>query len=357
MYFSGQLENPPRMPDNEEVYRSYPEVGEGKPPRTAVFYHGGVVNIIKGDSTSLYNRGFQPYPNNYLTTNHALVLTRALAVYHVNSLCESNSNNENDELLNAENDIEISKNIKCDNDEEESEKSCELDSCEESSSSDNSTKSTYKDRWTAEISHLELVESHLAILCDRLRCRGHNPRTVQKLEALQTDLPTLTQFLQFSSAMQNTRVSSVGPIGISDIWIKENANEDDEDTVIVRLRGGTDLKSSILRDAAWLWLTLLTPEILRERYMELCGVYCDDFNSTLRRVKPSSEIEELSFFNVMQDLGENFLHAFLTIVHKFVLSGSWYMDRQLHTQEGLQNLADEIGFLVDNGIIGSIFVI
>ena len=337
----------PQLPDNDEVFKTFPEVGEGRPPKTAMLYHGGVIEIIKGDSASLYNRGFEPYPSSYLTTNHALVLTRALAAFHAISFKEKDI--ESSQLIEENADKDIINRDECCGKLDETE--CSDDELSEK------PKKSYQDRWTAEISRLELVQSNLEILCNRLRCRGHNPRTVQKLEALQSDLPTLTQFLQFASAMQNNRSKSVGPIGICDVWVNKDDNVEDEETVVIRLRGGPDLKSPHLRDAAWLWLTLLTPDMLRDRYMELCGVYCDHYNNTLRKIGAFPEEEELSFFNVMQDLGENFLHAFLTIVHKFVLSGNWYMDRQLHTQEGLQALADVISFLVDNGIIGSIFVI
>ncbi|KAK4289388.1 hypothetical protein Pmani_037632, partial [Petrolisthes manimaculis] len=213
-----------------------------------------------------------------------------------------------------------------------------------------------KDRWTAQISRLHLVESNLTIMVDALtNTLGREERTVGRLEALKSDLPTLTQFLQFSSAMQPTRVPSVGPVLIRDVWIP--SHEVEEDVIAIRLRGGNKLDAPPLRDATWVWLTLLEGETLRERYIELCDDYCNAFNKVLLRREASSIVEELSYFDVMRDLGENFLHAFLTIIHKFVVSGTWFFDRGLHTDEGIQSLVDVISFLVDNGIVGSIFVI
>ncbi|KAK4291586.1 hypothetical protein Pmani_035597 [Petrolisthes manimaculis] len=219
-----------------------------------------------------------------------------------------------------------------------------------------STEHALLDRWTAQISRLHLVESNLTIMVDALtNTLGREERTVGRLEALKSDLPTLTQFLQFSSAMQPTRVPSVGPVLIRDVWIP--SHEVEEDVIAIRLRGGNKLDAPPLRDATWVWLTLLEGETLRERYIELCDDYCNAFNKVLLRREASSIVEELSYFDVMRDLGENFLHAFLTIIHKFVVSGTWFFDRGLHTDEGIQSLVDVISFLVDNGIVGSIFVI
>ncbi|KAK3862391.1 hypothetical protein Pcinc_031739 [Petrolisthes cinctipes] len=177
-----------------------------------------------------------------------------------------------------------------------------------------------KDRWTAQISRLHLVESNLTIMVDALtNTLGREERTVGRLEALN--------------------------------------QQEEEDVIAIRLRGGNKLDAPPLRDATWVWLTLLEVETLRERYIELCDDYCNAFNKVLLRREASSIVEELSYFDVMRDLGENFLHAFLTIIHKFVVSGTWFFDRGLHTDEGIQSLVDVISFLVDNGIVGSIFVI
>ncbi|XP_068249277.1 uncharacterized protein [Palaemon carinicauda] len=332
-----------------------PEVGEGKPADHALIYRGGTVTVIEADANALATRGLSLYPHVNLTTEHALTITRALATLHANTLTVQNSSkdemepqNQKDQVIDSDTTTDTSSNYS-----------------EEKTSTEGDTNSSnripvvepgcVKDPWTAQITRLHVVESNLSVLVDALQCSGSNQRTVRRLEALSSDLPTLTQFLQFASAMQTQRIPSVGPICMKDVWI---ASDDEEEEVLaVRFKGGKDLQGPPLRDAAWVWLTLLGGEMLRERYMELCDEYCNAFNKVLLRQEAPSNIEEMSYFDVMRDLGENFLHAFLTILHKFVVSGTWFFDRQLHTDDGLQALVDVISFLIDNGIVGSIFVI
>ncbi|XP_042225834.1 uncharacterized protein LOC121868895 isoform X1 [Homarus americanus] len=332
-----------------------PDVGEGGPPTHALLYRGGVVTVIKANSTGLTSRGLTPYPHVNLTTEHALTVTRTLATLHANTCIEQEKLNKNSQSASAtqmrNTESEILSTASTTTGTGESSTKEKIDT-----SSDNPVERVcVKDKWTAQISQLEIVESNLSIMVDTLQSSGSNERTVRRLEALQSDLPTLTQFLRFASAMQTCKIPSVGPVCVGDIWIKPQ--DEEEDIVAIRLRGGPELESPPLRDAAWVWLTLLGADTLRDRYMELCDDYCNAFNKVLLRQDVTSRVEEIGYFDVMRDLGENFLHAFMTIIHKFVFSGTWFFDRQLHTDEGLQALVDVISFLVDNGIVGSIFVI
>ncbi|KAK7067586.1 hypothetical protein SK128_021050, partial [Halocaridina rubra] len=336
-----------------------PEVGEGSPSGQALLYRGGTVSIIEADVQELANRGLRVYPHVNLTTEHALTITKALATLHANTLIAQLSNSQEskpnipsqekentEDYQNANNQFSTLNEDNTDNEEKRQSLSERIHLVEPG---------CVKDRWTAQVTRLHLAESNLSILVDALHHKGTNQRTVRRLEALKSDLPTLTQFLQFASAMQSHRIPSVGPICMRDVWIA--TNEEEEEILAIRFRDGKELQGPPLRDAAWVWLTLLGGEVLRERYMELCDDYCNAFNKALLKQEATSLIEEISYFDVMRDLGENFLHAFLTILHKFVVSGTWFFDRQLHTDDGLQSLVDVISFLVDNGIVGSIFVI
>lgn len=332
-----------------------PEVGEGGLPDHVLLYRGGTATIIHASSSDLTSRGLMPYPHLNLTTEHALIVTRALATLHVNTLIRAKSKEKvkvPSTTCSEKIEIAMQSTASITVDSEESGKDDKV----KASSSRTVEAGCVKDKWTAQVSRLNIVESNLSIMVDALQSSGSNERTIRRLEALQSDLPTLTQFLQFASAMQTQRIPSVGPVHAGDIWIKEQ-EEEDEEIVAIRLRGGQELEGPPLRDAAWIWLTLLGGDTLRERYMELCDDYCNAFNKALLHQESTFDVEEISYFDVMRDLGENFLHAFLTIIHKFVVSGNWFFDRHLHTEEGLLALVDVISFLVDNGIVGSIFVI
>ncbi|XP_045125292.1 uncharacterized protein LOC123512780 isoform X1 [Portunus trituberculatus] len=325
----------PELPSGAEAIAE-PEVGESSPPTHALLYQGGSVSLTTASASQLASRGLVPYPHVYLTTEHALTVTRALATLHAHTLIDRKAANvdtlQEKPALNAPS--------------------------SETSEEESEDKPSNVDKWTAQITQLGLVDANLSVMVDALGNTQANERTVRRLEALRGDLPTLTQFLQFASVMQTTRVPSVGPVCIGDVWVPEVEPVEGEEVVAIRLRGGKDLQAPPLRDAAWSWLTLLSGETLRDRYMELCDDYCNAFNKALlRREAAGGSVEELSYFDVMRDLGENFLHAFLTVIHKFVVSGKWFFDRQLHTNEGLVALVDLVSFLVDNGIVGSIFVV
>nr|XP_053655817.1 uncharacterized protein LOC128704693 [Cherax quadricarinatus] len=337
-----------------------PEVGEGNTPDHALLYRGGVVTFIQANYADLISRGLIPYPYSTLTTEHALAVTRALATLHAHTLLEQAKQNKKSnaaspfQIKRNENEFQSAASVTIDGAEGGE---CGTEEYVEAGSGRHVSRGCVKDKWTAQISQLHTVESNLSIMVDNLKNSGSNERTVRRLEALHSDLSTLTQFLQFASAMQTCRIPSVGPICGRDIWIRSQELEEEEDMIIIRLRGSQELESPPLRDAAWIWLTLLRGDTLRDRYMELCDDYCNTFNKVLFRQEAASEVEEISYFDVMRDLGENFLHAFMTIIHKFVVSGTWFFDRQLHTEEGLQELVEVISFLIDNGIVGSIFVI
>ncbi|XP_045624026.1 uncharacterized protein [Procambarus clarkii] len=333
-----------------------PEVGEGSSPDHALLYRGGVVTVIQATSADLASQGLSPYPHVHLTTEHALSVTRALATLHAHTLIKQAKQSKrswgsSSQIKQTEREVHSATSATTDAEESNTGESNDAKSCRPVE------RGCVNDKWTAQVSRLNIVEANLSILVDTLQNTGSNERTVRRLEALQSDLPTLTQFLQFASAMQICKVPSVGPVCTRDIWIRPQEGEEDEDMIAIRLRGGQEMESPPLRDAAWVWLTLLEGETLHDRYMELCDDYCNAFNKVLLRQEATSDVEELSYFDVMRDLGENFLHAFITIIHKFVVSGTWFFDRQLHTEEGLQSLVEVINFLVDNGIVGSIFVI
>lgn len=332
-----------------------PEVGEDGAPDHALLYRGGVISIIEAKASELLSQGFGPYPHVNLTTEHALIVTRALATLHARTMVTEASSEKKVQTKALSGNTTVAESTSPSEAVIGEEEKDAVEKEEQSSQDRIAEAGCVKDRWTAQVSQLHIVESNLSILVDALQNLGSNQRTVRRLEALRSDLPTLTQFLQFASAMQTCRIPSVGPVQVTDVWIPEG--EEEEEVVAIRLRGGKALDAPPLRDAAWVWLTLLGGEILRERYMELCDEYCNSFNKALLRLEAANQVEEMSYFDVMRDLGENFLHAFITVLHKFVVSGSWYFDRQLHTEEGMQALVEVISFLVDNGIVGSIFVI
>ncbi|XP_047477348.1 uncharacterized protein LOC125030970 isoform X1 [Penaeus chinensis] len=333
-----------------------PEVGEDGAPDHALLYRGGVISIIEAKASELLSRGFGPYPHVNLTTEHALIVTRALATLHARAMVTEATSENKVQGKALAGSTPVAESTSPSEDTVGGEDGDPAEEKEEQSSQHRIAEAgCVKDRWTAQVSQLHIVESNLSILVDALQNLGSNQRTVRRLEALRSDLPTLTQFLQFASAMQSCRIPSVGPVQVTDVWVP--IGEEDEEVVAIRLRGGKALDAPPLRDAAWVWLTLLGGETLRDRYMELCDEYCNSFNKALLRLEAANQVEEMSYFDVMRDLGENFLHAFITVLHKFVVSGSWYFDRQLHTEEGMQALVEVISFLVDNGIVGSIFVI
>lgn len=330
-----------------------PEVGENGPPDHALLYQGGAVTLIPATPSQLSSRGLVPYPHVYLTTEHALALTRALATLHAHTLIDRNLGTHSS-LTSFDTPKEEPQDVLS----HPAELEVPVESHPLTPSEGEGAKPCQVDKWTAQISQLSVVDANLSVMVDAMGATRGSDRTVRRLEALRGDLPTLTQFLQFASAMQTTRVPSVGPVCIGDVWVPEVEAAEDEEMVAVRLRGGAGLQAPPLRDAAWAWLTLLSGDTLRDRYMELCDDYCSAFNKALlRREAAGAAVEELSYFDVMRDLGENFLHAFLTVIHKFVVSGKWFFDRQLHTEEGLVALVDLVSFLVDNGIVGSIFVV
>ena len=343
----------PELPCSADALAE-PEVGEDTSPTHALLYQGGSITLIPATPSQLSSRGLIPYPHVYLTTEHALTLTRALATLHAHTLIERNTPSTSSSKGET--------NEKC----LESPLNAASSSLSSGESAEESVgegagegaKPAGMDKWTAQITQVGLVACNLSVMVDALGNTQGSERTVRRLEALRGDLPTLTQFLQFASVMQTTRVPSVGPVCISDVWVSEGEQEEGEEVLVVRLRGGAGLQAPPLRDAAWSWLTLLSGDTLRDRYMELCDDYCSAFNKALlRKEAAGSVVEELSYFDVMRDLGENFLHAFLTVIHKFVVSGKWFFDRQLHTDEGLAALVELVSFLVDNGIVGSIFVV
>ncbi|XP_076041585.1 uncharacterized protein LOC143025580 isoform X2 [Oratosquilla oratoria] len=363
------------IPSCTDAWEGLPEVGEGpRPPSQALVYHGGVVNVEDQTSYTLNEKGYKPYPFHYLTTHHALLVTRALATQHASYVvqeakCPEASSAKVAKTSSITRPESSSPQVRTGQEDEVdrsgqtveehendgvlfSSHSTEAASCPDVASS----AVGLDDKWTAEVTKLNLVDANLSILMERLRGLDASSQTLRRLEALTTDLPTLTQFLQFASSVQAQRIPSVGPVGIGDIWVPEDDQDlNGEEAVVIRIK--SHLPSPLLRDVAWVWLTLVNPDTLRERYTELCDEYCNSFNKTVLRQEASSLVEELSYFDVMRDLGENFLHAFLTMVHKFVCSGTWFLDRKLYTDEGFLSLVEVISFLVDNGIVGSIFVV
>lgn len=334
-----------------------PEVGESGPPDHALLYQGGAVTLIPATPSQLTSRGLVPYPHVYLTTEHALTLTRALATLHAHTLIDRHTG-AHSSLTSFDTHKVEPQDFASPQAQFEIPLEAPPAPATLTASEGEGTAPSKVDKWTAQISQLKVVDANLSVMVDAMGAVRGSERTVRRLEALRNDLPTLTQFLQFASAMQTTHVPSVGPVCIGDVWVPEVEAAADEEVVAVRLRGGSGLQAPPLRDAAWSWLTLLSGDTLRDRYMELCDDYCSAFNKALlRREAAGAAVEELSYFDVMRDLGENFLHAFLTVIHKFVVSGKWFFDRQLHTDEGLAALVDLVSFLVDNGIVGSIFVV
>lgn len=303
-----------------------PEVGEGAPPTEALLFRGGSVKPISGRSSDLANGGFKPYEEPYLNTQFAIAVTKALASLHA--------------LLRARGTKRLQQ--RKDRSPPPPKKQDLLD----------------QDIWTAQVSRASLVSSNLSIMCSQFEHENVSPRVIRKLDSLQQDISTFAQFLHFASTMQTeSRLQSVGPICMCDIWLPTESSEEEGDTLVIRLRGGSHLQAPPLRDVTWIWLTLLQPQLLQDRYIELCESYCSSFNGALKRMDGEKSVQELTLFDVMRDLGDSFLHGFLTIVHKFTVSGVWPLDRRLYTSEGIHAIAESIGFLVDNGIIGSFFVV
>ena len=326
-----------------------PEVGEDGPPSTSLLFKNGRASVIASSSHTLEEMDLIPYPHLHLTTQHALTITRALATLHANSSSEG-ADRRLDGFIGG-GDYEVKDKYmysKCPAAMYAGEKECPMAQIEECNGE-------CGDVLTAEVTQNEVARANLSILTDRLRSNADHTNIVRHLDSLETDLGTLMEFIQFSSAVSKKWVASVGPISACDIWINEN----DEDQIAIRLRGGTSLRAPPLRDAAWIWLTLIDPETLRTRYTELCDEYCNAFNAAHHRLTaaPGQPVEEIiSYFDVMRDLGESFLHAFFTFLHKFTVSGTWYLDRKLYEEEGIARTAAIIQFLIENGIVGNIFI-
>ncbi|CAL4067265.1 unnamed protein product, partial [Meganyctiphanes norvegica] len=315
------------------------EVGEGLPSKQVMILSSGSSKIIEADDEELNAQGLKPYPHMYLTTQHILTLTKSLATMHAQILSKGKVSKSVQEVCSNSASRNSMANVSIANEN----KNTTPEVCQPQL--ENNQVNVLKDKWTAQVTHLETVDTDMEIVVDVLKNANSSPRTIKKLEALRSDLPTLTQFLQFASSIQTRMVPCIGPIGINDIYLNEN-EEGEIISMAVRLRtGDEEMKGPVLRDISWLWLTLLEATTLRDRYMELCNEYCSSFNKTFSHLIKSGDCEELSYFDVMRDLGENFLHAFLTIVHKFVSSNTWFFDRRLHTTEGLISLVDIFSFL------------
>ena len=332
---------------------SSPEVGEDGSPTTSLIFKNGKTSVISSSSETLKQMGLAPYPRLHLNTQHALMITRALATLHAHSVGNVDDT-INDCIVNGNHDVK-DKYVyaKCPTSMASGQNECLMDKTEECNGE-------CGDKLTSEITRLDITLSNLHILLDRMRGNNSYTNVVRQLSNLEVDVKTLVDFIQFSSAISKKWVASVGPISACDIWIKDSPDDDDmDDFIAIRLRGGTSLRAPPLRDAAWVWLTLIEPSALRDRYSELCEEYCTAFNAAHHRLtgEPGQPTEEiLSYFDIMRDLGECFLHAFFTLLHKYVVSGTWYVDRELYKPEGLARVVAIIEFLIENGIIGNIFV-
>ncbi|RXG70752.1 hypothetical protein Avbf_05094 [Armadillidium vulgare] len=312
------------------------ELEEGRSPSKALYFKKGSVSLISGSSSSLEKRGFKPFDDTHFNTQFALAVTEALATFH-GILCSKGIRNLKNAGENSHNNERRNKlsTIQCDDLNSESSVSDYID-CKSFASID---------PWTSQISNHSLIVANLSIMVSQFRTENISPRIIHKLECLKNDVHMFSKFIQFASAMQMEKcLQSIGPISMCDIWVpKTSTVEGQLETLIIRLRGGPDLQAPPMRDITWIWLTLLRPEILHDRYTELCESYYTSFNNTVKRHNSSQSIEELTLFDVMRDLGDSFLHAFLTIVHKFTLSGVWCLDRQLHTSEGIRSISESLG--------------
>lgn len=326
-----------------------PEVGEDGSPSMCLLFRSGRTSIIPATSDTLFKMGLQPYPRLDLTTQHALSITRALATLHAHAAGTSAAK-RNDRSINGSLEIrDMYVYSKCPSASYIGDTPCKMGEVEECNGE-------CGDVLTAEITQLDVAKNNLSILGNFLKATEQHAHVVRQLTNLETDLSTLMDFIQFSSAVSKKWIASIGPISACDIWVSP---EEEQDIIGIRLRGGPSLRAPPLRDAAWVWLTLIEPLILRERYSELCDEYCNAFNSAYHRLtaEPGQPVQEvMSYFDVMRDLGESFLHAFFTLLHKFVSSGTWYLDRQLYGENGPSRMAAVLEFLIENGIVGNIFI-
>ncbi|KAF2362097.1 hypothetical protein FHG87_007147 [Trinorchestia longiramus] len=350
-YLEGRMAEPTNI---EERLAALPKPGsmaalEDEAPKTCIIFRGGRPRVHTATSDDLYRRGLKPYPRKDLTTLHAHLVTRALASLHAHSsviqedhtdLPNPNSPELRDIARFAKCPTAASGNLEC--------SMAKVEVCN----------GECGDALTSEITQPNIANANLDILLEKLKPHAEYDHIRSHLTNLRSDLATLMDFIRFSSAISKKWMVSVGPICCSDVWV--NQTNEEEDVVALRLRGGSSLRAPPLRDAAWVWLTLLHPDVLRERYTELCDTYCLAFNSTHHRLTssdPDRLPEELmSYFDVMRDLGESFLHAFLAVLHKFVVSKTWFLDRELHTPAGTTRMAEILQYLIDNGIVGSIFI-
>jgi len=342
---------------------SLPSLGgyeEERAPSCCLLVRDGRLSVVEASSSSLDRMGLRVYPHYHLTTQHALAVTRTLATLHAHACC---ANAAGGELTSSAADSVNTKEVKA---------VVEMSKCPAKGGSQGKIKCFIEeeleeecngecgDRLTNEITNVDICQSNISILRHLLANKRENTQIVRKLATLDDDLSTLVDFMKFSSAVCKKWVASVGAISMCDIWV--GGEDCDTSTLAIRLRGGRSLRAPPLRDAAWTWLTLMDPTNLRERYTELCNEYCSAFNLEYHRLITGSigagaDVEEvLSYFDVMRDLGESFLHAFFTFVHKLVLSHTWCLDRGLHKANADQRIVPVLEFLIDNGIIGAIFV-
>ena len=75
------------------------------------------------------------------------------------------------------------------------------------------------DRLTSEITNLDSTSINIQILSHFLSNFDTHSNIVRQLNNLDSDIGTLLDFIKFSSAVCKKWVASVGPIGISDVWI------------------------------------------------------------------------------------------------------------------------------------------
>lgn len=325
-----------------------PEVGEAGPPSICLLFRSGRSSVVPASSRTLDSMGLVPYPHMDLTTQHALSITRALATLHAHAMGTS-AVKRNDRSINGSLELrDMCVFSKCPST-LYAEKECAMTKVEECNGE-------CGDILTAEITQAEVTISNLTILSEYLKNSVQHSHIVRQLNSLSTDVSTLMDFIQFSSAVSKKWVTSIGPISISDVWI---STDDEDDAIAIRMRGGKALRAPPLRDAAWVWLTLMDPINLRDRYSELCDEYCNAYNASYHRMtaEPGQPVQELlSYFDVMRDLGESFLHAFFTYLHKFVSSSTWFMDHELYEENASIRIASVLEFLMENGIIGNIFI-
>ncbi|XP_018014285.1 uncharacterized protein LOC108671290 isoform X2 [Hyalella azteca] len=338
----------------EERLAALPKPGsfdiDDEVPNTCIIFRSGRPRVIKATSSDdLYRQGLQPYPRKDLTTHHALLVTRALASLHAHCsvLQKDGLDLPNPNVAELR---DIARFAKCPT-AASGKSECSMAKVEVCNGE-------CGDALTSEVTQVDIANANLDILIHRLHANPDNGHIRNRLANLRSDLPTLMDFIRFSSAVSKKWMVSVGPISTCDVWI--NRHNEEDDIVALRLRGGTSLRAPPLRDAAWVWLTLLEPSMLRERYTELCDAYCLTYNSTHHRLVSTDSEQEpeelLTYFDLMRDLGESFLHAFLTFLYKFVVSKTWFVDRELYLPSGITRTTEILQYLIDNGIVGSIFI-